>query len=62
MATGELASGVQEIDATARVLREQAERLDELVARFIIEGEVAPDPTRPGACASPTSSRRSPSS
>jgi hypothetical protein len=34
---------VQEVDATARALREQAERLDELVARFVIDG----DATRP---------------
>jgi hypothetical protein len=47
LATSELASGVQEIDATARVLREQAERLDELVARFVIEGEVAQDEPDP---------------
>ena len=43
-ATGELASGVGEIDATARALREQAERLDALVARFIVADEAAPDP------------------
>ena len=36
-ATSELATGVQEIDATARALREQAERLDRLVARFQID-------------------------
>jgi methyl-accepting chemotaxis protein len=36
MATGELASSVREIDATARALREEAERLDALVARFIV--------------------------
>ncbi len=38
-ATGELASGVGEIDATARALREQAERLDTLVARFIVDDD-----------------------
>jgi methyl-accepting chemotaxis protein len=43
-ATGELASGVGEIDATARALREQAERLDALVARFVVADEDAPDP------------------
>jgi methyl-accepting chemotaxis protein len=42
-ATGELASGVGEIDATARALREQAERLDALVARFIVADEDGPD-------------------
>jgi methyl-accepting chemotaxis protein len=36
-ATGELASGVQEIDATARALRQQAELLDALVARFVVD-------------------------
>jgi methyl-accepting chemotaxis protein len=36
-ATGELATGVAEIDATASALKRQAERLDELVARFLIE-------------------------
>ena len=36
-ATSELATGVQEIDATARALRDQAERLDALVARFRID-------------------------
>jgi methyl-accepting chemotaxis protein len=41
LATGELASGIGEIDATARSLREQAERLDTLVARFIIVDEAA---------------------
>jgi methyl-accepting chemotaxis protein len=43
-ATGELASGVGEIDATARALREQAERLDALVARFVVANEDAPEP------------------
>jgi methyl-accepting chemotaxis protein len=42
-ATGELASGVGEIDATARALREQAERLDALVARFVVADEDAPE-------------------
>jgi methyl-accepting chemotaxis protein len=37
LATTELATGVQEIDATARALREQAELLDALVAKFIVE-------------------------
>ncbi|MBV9407786.1 MAG: hypothetical protein JO164_03125 [Candidatus Eremiobacteraeota bacterium] len=37
IATGELASGVQEIDQTARALREQAERLDALVAKFVVD-------------------------
>ena len=41
-ATNELAFGMQEIDATARTLREQAEELDRLVARFTIE--VLPEP------------------
>jgi methyl-accepting chemotaxis protein len=36
-ATNELAAGVQEIDATARALRDQAERLDALVAQFTID-------------------------
>ncbi len=36
MATGELASTVRQIDATARGLREEAGRLDALVARFIV--------------------------
>jgi methyl-accepting chemotaxis protein len=44
-ATGELASGVGEIDATARALRDQAERLDALVARFVVADEDAPDPS-----------------
>ncbi len=39
LATGELASGVQEIDQTARALRDQAERLDALVARFIVDDQ-----------------------
>jgi methyl-accepting chemotaxis protein len=34
IATGELASSVRQIDATARGLRDEAERLDALVARF----------------------------
>jgi methyl-accepting chemotaxis protein len=42
LATGELAAGVQQIDGTARELREQAERLDALVAGFVIgDGETA---------------------
>ncbi|HTJ25865.1 MAG TPA: hypothetical protein VMA36_06860, partial [Candidatus Limnocylindria bacterium] len=45
IATGELASGVQEIDATARALREQAERLDVLVARFVVETQHAVERT-----------------
>jgi len=36
-ATNELAAGVQEIDATARALRDQAERLDALLAQFTID-------------------------
>jgi methyl-accepting chemotaxis protein len=49
IATGELASGVGEIDATARVLREQAERLDALVARFTVHDALAPDAADPSA-------------
>jgi methyl-accepting chemotaxis protein len=41
IATGELASGVQQIDQTARALRDQAERLDALVARFIVDDRAA---------------------
>ena len=41
IATGELASGVQQIDQTARALRDQAERLDALVARFIVDDRPA---------------------
>ncbi|HEX3551413.1 MAG TPA: methyl-accepting chemotaxis protein [Candidatus Elarobacter sp.] len=37
LATSELASGVQEMDATARALREQAETLDALVRRFVVD-------------------------
>lgn len=36
-ATTELAAGVDRIDSTARELRVQAERLDELVARFTVD-------------------------
>jgi len=36
VATSELASSVRQIDATSRALREEAERLDGLVARFIV--------------------------
>ncbi|HTJ28458.1 MAG TPA: methyl-accepting chemotaxis protein [Candidatus Limnocylindria bacterium] len=36
LAANELASGVQEIDATARSLRDQATQLDALVARFVV--------------------------
>jgi methyl-accepting chemotaxis protein len=36
LATSELASSVRQIDATARGLRAEAERLDALVARFIV--------------------------
>ncbi|MBV8580624.1 MAG: hypothetical protein JOZ86_08300 [Candidatus Eremiobacteraeota bacterium] len=38
MATGELAAGVQSIDQTLRGLRDQAEQLDRLVARFVVDG------------------------
>jgi len=45
ISTSELAAGVQEIDATARALRDQAEALDSLVKAFTFElapnGEVA---------------------
>lgn len=41
LATGELASGVQEIDQTARALRDQAERLDTLLARFVVDDRAA---------------------
>jgi methyl-accepting chemotaxis protein len=34
LATSELAAGVQEIDATARALRDQTEALDALVEQF----------------------------
>jgi methyl-accepting chemotaxis protein len=54
LATGELAAGVQSIDQTLRGLRDQAEQLDRLVARFIVAEDAAPpaiaehpvDPTR----------------
>jgi methyl-accepting chemotaxis protein len=46
LATTELASGVQEIDATARALREQAELLDGLLAKFIVDGDSSADPLR----------------
>ncbi|MBV8579664.1 MAG: hypothetical protein JOZ86_03430 [Candidatus Eremiobacteraeota bacterium] len=46
LATSELASGVQQIDATARQLRAEAERLDELVARFIVGDTVREGPLR----------------
>jgi len=42
MATGELAAGVQSIDQTLRGLRDQAEHLDRLVARFIVADDEAP--------------------
>ena len=48
-----------EIDATARALREQAERLDSLVARFVVADEAPPSPAPP-RCACRTSRRRSP--
>jgi methyl-accepting chemotaxis protein len=41
LAANELASGIQEIDATARSLRDQATQLDALVARFVV-AEAAP--------------------
>ena len=45
-ATSELASGVQQIDATARALREQTETLDTLVDQFrLAEALPAPEPT-----------------
>jgi len=49
IATTELANGVQEIDATARHLREQAEHLDGLVGRFVFDDEGA---LRQGAASS----------
>ena len=45
MSTSELAAGVQEIDATARALRDQAERLDSLVKQFRFEDEESADDT-----------------
>ncbi|MDB5043285.1 MAG: methyl-accepting chemotaxis sensory transducer [Candidatus Eremiobacteraeota bacterium] len=42
MATGELAAGVQSIDQTLRGLRDQAEHLDRLVARFVVADADAP--------------------
>jgi len=40
LASSELAAGVQEIDATAQALREQAARLDELCRTFVVEDSV----------------------
>jgi methyl-accepting chemotaxis protein len=46
VATAELAGGVQEIDATATALREQAAMMDALIARFIVEETHALAPER----------------
>jgi methyl-accepting chemotaxis protein len=43
LSTGELAAGVQEIDATARALRDQAERLAQLVMRFTVDDSTLGD-------------------
>ncbi|HTW82824.1 MAG TPA: HAMP domain-containing methyl-accepting chemotaxis protein [Candidatus Sulfotelmatobacter sp.] len=45
-ATNELAAGIQEIDATARALRDQAERLDALLAQFTV-GSAPAEPPAP---------------
>jgi hypothetical protein len=37
LSTGRLALGIAEIDSTARALRDQAEQLEGLVAKFIFE-------------------------
>jgi methyl-accepting chemotaxis protein len=49
ISTSQLAAGVQQIDATARALRDQAERLDELVKQFIFEDTpaIASEPRDP---------------
>ena len=44
IATSDLASGVGEIDATARALRDQSVMLDGLVKRFIIDDALVPVP------------------
>jgi methyl-accepting chemotaxis protein len=41
ISTRGLASGIAEIDATARVLRDQAEQLEGLVARFTFDQSAA---------------------
>jgi len=43
--TSELAAGVQEIDATARALRDQTEALDSLVEQFKLDEALAPPET-----------------
>jgi methyl-accepting chemotaxis protein len=47
LSTRQLAIGISEIDATARALRDQAEQLEQLVARFTFEESVRPaEPAR----------------
>ncbi|GAC1404208.1 MAG: hypothetical protein NVSMB64_07100 [Candidatus Velthaea sp.] len=43
ISTSELAAGVQQIDATARALRDQAEQLDALVKQFAFEPDATPE-------------------
>jgi hypothetical protein len=46
LSTRQRAIGIAEIDSTARALRDQAEQLEGLVAKFVFEESSAPDAPR----------------